>query len=71
MKFLKKKAITMPTLYEGYNMKTTEKSLNVKVNTELSQKIKKALKEHPIGQEKMARAKKLFDKGIPDWDALS
>jgi hypothetical protein len=52
-------------------MKATEKSLKVKVNTELLQKIKKALKEQPIGQEKMVRAKKLFAKGTPDWDALS
>lgn len=51
-------------------MKITENSVKITLNDELIQKIKKALKEKPIGQDKMLRAKKLFSKGTPDWDKL-
>jgi hypothetical protein len=52
-------------------MKTTEKKGKLVIDEALLQKIKKLLKEKPIGQEKMKRAKALFAKGIPDWDKLT
>ncbi|MCU0447617.1 MAG: hypothetical protein MUF58_21545 [Arcicella sp.] len=58
-------------IIQNKKMKTTEKPLKIDLNEELLQKIKKALKEKPIGQDKMKRAKELFAKGIPDWDKLT
>jgi hypothetical protein len=52
-------------------MKVIKKSNKIVLNDELLQKINQALKEKPIGQDKMARAKKLFEKGMPDWDKLT
>ncbi|MCU0446944.1 MAG: hypothetical protein MUE85_18760 [Microscillaceae bacterium] len=48
-----------------------KKNPKVVLNDELLQKISQALKEKPIGQDKLASAKKLFEKGMPDWDKLT